>query len=61
MSEKPKPGAKRYRVVAVEDGTYSVEMSEGTGVITKVTGFLNKGTATAWIKDQKRSSEDKPA
>ena len=46
MSDKPK--RPKYRVVAVSDGTYTVEVSDGTGVITKKKGFLIMANADAW-------------
>ena len=58
MSDKPK--RPKYRVVAVSDGTYTVEMSDGTGVITKKKGFLIMANADAWIDEQKRAFETKP-
>jgi hypothetical protein len=49
MSNKLK---RVYRRVAVEDGTYTVEISDGTNVITKMTGFPSKASADTWIKEQ---------
>ena len=59
MSDKPKR-AIVYRVVAISDGTYTVEAADGTGDIAKTRGFLNRTAADAWIAEQKRAREGKP-
>jgi hypothetical protein len=59
VSDKPKR-AIVYRVVAISDGTYTVEAADGTGDIAKTRGFLNRTAADAWIAEQKRAREGKP-
>jgi hypothetical protein len=61
MRNKPeRTSARSYRVIATVDGTFTVEVSDGTNVIMKKRGFLNKGTADAWIADQERVLKAKP-
>jgi uncharacterized protein (UPF0264 family) len=54
ISGKAKPIKLSYRVVAVSDGTYTVE-GLNIGVITKRKGFPNKAAADAWAAEQKRA------
>lgn len=60
MSNKPKRAKLSYRVVGVQNGTYTVEARDGTKVITQKKGFPNKATADAWIAGQKLVGEAKP-
>jgi hypothetical protein len=58
MSNKKRESVERsYRMIAKADGTYTVEVYDGTGVITKKTGFSNRASASAWIDQQKRAAK----
>lgn len=60
MTNEQKRHEKKYSKVAMEDGTYTVEVSDGTNEIIKVKGFPNKAAADAWIAEQKRLLEANP-
>jgi hypothetical protein len=51
----------KYKVISLTGGTFTVERSDGPGVITMTKGFVYRGNADAWIKEQKRALEAKAA
>jgi hypothetical protein len=58
MSKETVGRAKNYHVIAQHDGTYSVEIADGSGVITKKKRFSNKAAADYWIAAQMPASGD---
>jgi hypothetical protein len=56
-NKKPESVERSYRMIAKADGTYTVEVYDGTRVITKKTGFSNRAGASAWIDQQKRAAK----
>ena len=56
-NKKPESVERFYRMIAIADGTYTVEVYDGTGVITKKTGFSNRASASDWIDQQKRAAK----
>jgi hypothetical protein len=57
MSKETVGRAKNYHVIAQHDGTYSVEIADGSGVVKKKR-FSNKAAADYWIAAQKPASGD---